>query len=310
MKRDSLVVHFLRHGQATHNVRAEPLRAAGCTFEAFLAQMRADDEFDSNLTEKGIAQAKAVAESAHASAVARRVQWVVSSPHSRAVDTAETVLPGCGSVRMLREEWREISGDLINAKRLPRSALEAKYGGGGWDCQTGVPTEEDQLWTEELEDSLDCATRAYYGLRFLFERTPPEVAEVAVAGHGGIFHMAMNLHPLILADEGMQKRFENCELRSCVLTADAVLGSTIYGGREMNGSGGSRGDAGKAGDAGDDAGDGDSSNPFPACDAARGEKWEAWKAYLDKKGRPSAYGDQRIPRFHAAFLPAESLAKD
>jgi hypothetical protein len=42
--RESLVVHFIRHGQATHNVNAEPLRAAGCSFEAFVEQMRLDDE--------------------------------------------------------------------------------------------------------------------------------------------------------------------------------------------------------------------------------------------------------------------------
>ena len=56
-----LAVAFVRHGQATHNVRAEPLREAGCSFEAFLEQMRQDDEVDSELTTRGVEQATAVA---------------------------------------------------------------------------------------------------------------------------------------------------------------------------------------------------------------------------------------------------------
>jgi len=33
-------VYFLRHGQATHNPKAEKMREAGCSFEDFLAQMQ------------------------------------------------------------------------------------------------------------------------------------------------------------------------------------------------------------------------------------------------------------------------------
>ena len=38
------LVFFLRHGQATHNVRAESLRHGGCSYEEFLAAMAQDDE--------------------------------------------------------------------------------------------------------------------------------------------------------------------------------------------------------------------------------------------------------------------------
>ena len=59
--RGRTAVAFVRHGQATHNVRAEPLREAGCSFAAFLEQMREDDEVDSELTTRGIEQATEVA---------------------------------------------------------------------------------------------------------------------------------------------------------------------------------------------------------------------------------------------------------
>ena len=31
-----LVINFLRHGQAAHNINAEGMRSAGCSFEAFI----------------------------------------------------------------------------------------------------------------------------------------------------------------------------------------------------------------------------------------------------------------------------------
>ena len=43
-------LHFLRHGQALHNINAEPLRAAGCTFQQFLDQMKVDDDFDAEVS--------------------------------------------------------------------------------------------------------------------------------------------------------------------------------------------------------------------------------------------------------------------
>ena len=39
-------LHFLRHGQAQHNPRAEAARAAGCSFDDFLRLMKEDDAFD------------------------------------------------------------------------------------------------------------------------------------------------------------------------------------------------------------------------------------------------------------------------
>jgi hypothetical protein len=51
---------ILRHGQATHNPRAEAARAEGCSFDEFLRLMELDDSLDSELTELGRQQAESV----------------------------------------------------------------------------------------------------------------------------------------------------------------------------------------------------------------------------------------------------------
>lgn len=223
--RDRFVVHFLRHGQATHNVRAEPLRAAGCSFDAFLEQMRIDDEVDSELTQRGREHAAEVAATPLAAAVRDSQCWVVSSPHVRAIDTADVVLgKGSGGVRVLREEWREISGYLDNARRRSRPEIAARYSDGRWDISQ-IPS-EDELWTSELEEKLPCATRAHAGLLWLWENVEGDSA--AVAAHGGIFScMTAGLHPLITAAPEMGARFHNCQLRSSVVTAEVVEGDQV-----------------------------------------------------------------------------------
>ena len=142
---------------------------------------------------------------------------MVASPLSRAIDTADPVLPAeaaPGARRVLREEWREISGLLLNAKRLPTSELAAKYA-GGWDAAK-LQTEHDALWApEELEATEACAERGYQGLRWLWQ---PVEGRVAVAAHGGMFSYLMN-HPRIQACEKLKARFHNCELRGCAMTA-------------------------------------------------------------------------------------------
>lgn len=53
-------IFLQRHGQAHHNVNAEPMREGGCTYEEFLEQMRIDDALDSDLTSKGKQQARSI----------------------------------------------------------------------------------------------------------------------------------------------------------------------------------------------------------------------------------------------------------
>ena len=135
--------------QATHNPRAEEAKQNGCSHEQFLQFMQEDDEFDADLTPKGIEQARQCqVRNRHKLA---SVDLVVSSPLSRAIKTADpqngidievevevelledeendneknsSTLTHTSRQRRRRhprriciEELREINGWLLNAKR-------------------------------------------------------------------------------------------------------------------------------------------------------------------------------------------------
>ena len=87
MEMRSKIIHLVRHGQATHNVRAEPAKAAGCSFEDFIKLMKEDDEIDAQLTPNGIQQAKEVSKTVSE----LNPQLIAVSPLSRAIDTGYIV---------------------------------------------------------------------------------------------------------------------------------------------------------------------------------------------------------------------------
>lgn len=205
---------LLRHGQASHNVNAEAMRAKGCTFEQFIAQMKKDDVFDAPLTQIGQRQAATAATSFARTLCAQKIELVVSSPLTRAIATADAVLPASVAQtrrRVVREEFRERCGMLLCGKRRTVSALAAAH--PGWDLSQIA--EEDQLWTETIEKTDVTCGRAYAGLLWLWEQ--PE-RHVCVVGHGGIFDSLLKHHPHIIADVDMSASFANCEVRTCRLT--------------------------------------------------------------------------------------------
>jgi hypothetical protein len=85
-----------------HNPRAETARIAGCDFGTFLRLMHEDDAFDSPLTDLGIQQARdahvaqrkksSQQEESRNSAALSRVELLVVSPLSRAIDTGLMIL--------------------------------------------------------------------------------------------------------------------------------------------------------------------------------------------------------------------------
>ena len=209
---------ILRHGQATHNPRAEAAREQGCSHEEFLEWMRKDDSLDSELTELGRSQARAVlAQQINNQKLKDRLQLCVSSPLSRALQTADTAVPFVEQ-RLCVEAFREINGWLLNAKRRPISELKLNF--SKWDFGPLV-TEEDILWTPELETQADCAERGYQGLCWILDRPEDSIFLVC---HGGILRFAMNQHERIKVVDGRASsetevardvygRFGNCELR-------------------------------------------------------------------------------------------------
>ena len=202
---------IVRHGQAMHNPRAEAAREAGCSHDDFLELMRQDDALDADLTEVGENQGREL----QGMSAWNDLQLVVSSPLSRALRTADLVVPQDHVKRISVEEFREINGSFLNAKRRHVDELKAKF--PGWDF--GLLAPSDNHWTEELETERECAERGYEGLCWLLRR--PEEHMLLVC-HGGILRFTMQQHPLVkLLDQRTHgdltrptdARFGNCELR-------------------------------------------------------------------------------------------------
>ena len=224
-------LYIIRHGQAMHNPRAEKARAEGCSHDEFLEIMRQDDHLDAPLTKLGVKQAKEG--EARYGQLLQNAELVVSSPLSRAVQTADAIVPPRTSdteanaahsstssqpttdhharsfatsssslasdvapKRLVLESLREINGWLLNAKRRSRSDLEKDF--PAWDFSE-LEDEEDCLWTEELETQPDCAERGYLSLLSLAKR--PEQKMVVVA-HGGLLRFTMNMHPRVGVRDG------------------------------------------------------------------------------------------------------------
>ena len=212
---------IVRHGQATHNPRAEAARTAGCSFEDFFELMRQDDALDSPLTDKGRQQAEAVLEQHRESLLGGggdSVELVVSSPLSRALETANLAMPPtvCSS-RICYEGFREINGVLKNAQRRCVSDLTERFPGWNFDNLT---TEDDAAWTaDEIEDHTACGHRGFTGLQWLWEQR--DERRILLVAHGGILRYTLEHHPNVFVHDGRKQkgnrpvlsRFGNGELR-------------------------------------------------------------------------------------------------
>lgn len=229
---------FVRHGQATHNPRAEEAKENGCSHETFLKLMQEDDQFDAELTPLGVEQALCGRKQYHH--LLNGVDLVVSSPLSRALKTADLMLcpergiqqtigvdDRCNAdssisdddthhpKRICIEDLREINGWLLNAKRRTKTELQSLFH-QRWDFD--LLAEDDEGWTEEMEKYEDCAERGYQAILWLLRRSEDKVL---VVSHGGILRFSMVDHPLVkLVDEREegQKRFSNCEMREYIVS--------------------------------------------------------------------------------------------
>lgn len=212
------ILHLVRHGQAAHNIRAEAKRAAGCSMQEFMDQMTEDDVFDAPLTEMGLQQTSDAATRVRQTAGFAQVELITSSPLWRALQTADFVLPQPGLPRVCLEQLRERKGVLECCQRRSASQLKAQW--PNWDFKSLA--EEGGPLSSELEGVRECAERGYDGLRLIWAR--PE-ANVALVAHGGFLKHLLNDHPRISADVGLKGRFENCEVRSCVLELGTLEGT-------------------------------------------------------------------------------------
>lgn len=200
-------------------ISAEKAKDEGCSHDIFMTLMKEDDAFDADLTRLGINQALNGKElNQHR---LEDVELVVSSPLSRAIKTADLILcPDTGlsngrfPKRICLEDFREINGYLMNAKRRDKNDLSQRFH-SSWDFS--LLSEVDETWTTDLESQADCAERGYRGLLWLISR--PENVILCVS-HGGILRFKRD-HPRIQINDNRtddDARFGNCELREYEIT--------------------------------------------------------------------------------------------
>jgi len=162
------------------------------------------------------------------------IQLVTSSTLSRAIETADCIFP-CSITtttttttsstssrhpkRVCNELFREVNGDMLNAKRRTRTELIESFPDWNFD---EVIDEEDALWTPDMETFEAAAERGYLGLKWIMDQ---EEETILLVSHGGILKYMMDLHPLIVLNDGRANpggkpvncRFDNCEIRRYIL---------------------------------------------------------------------------------------------
>mmetsp|Transcript_11913 Transcript_11913/g.33022 ORF Transcript_11913/g.33022 Transcript_11913/m.33022 type:complete len:360 (-) Transcript_11913:126-1205(-) len=210
---------ILRHGQATHNPRAEKAKEEGCSFDEFLAWMRKDDSLDSPLTELGQEQANGVRRQLSSldnddKNRNKEFDLVISSPLSRALQTADLAFPPSSSSSRLQrriciEDFREINGSLLNAQRRTRRELRQLFPHWNFDHLASDP---DDTWTADALESYESVReRGRRGLAWILENAgdwtetskkennrhepPPRIPKVLLVAHGGILRQTMQEMP-------------------------------------------------------------------------------------------------------------------
>jgi broad specificity phosphatase PhoE len=208
-------IWIVRHGQAMHNPRAEHSREVlQCSHEEFLRLMQQDDCLDAPLTELGIQQAQQVF-AEESSLQPPAVELVVASPLSRALHTADLAFGAdkddTATNRVCYEGFREINGWLRNAQRRSKSELQKIF--PAWDF-SHLSTEEDALWTPELETPEACRERGYQGLRWIMKHRVEQSA--LLVSHGALLKYTLTEHPNVVLRDGRQPSNGASEPLRCI----------------------------------------------------------------------------------------------
>ncbi len=182
--RDTKLLHFIRHGQAVHQLKAEEAKAKGIK-----CQCHIDDKYekqcpyndpeliDSSLTELGKEQVAG-------KAIGCSAQVILSSPTRRALETAIwafnpdsemapeealTLIPPIVAV----EELRARIGIHMHSQRS--SVTELKHSFPQVDF-SHLMADDDALWSKDTESRTSLDFRAARFLQILFERPEKSIA--------------------------------------------------------------------------------------------------------------------------------------
>eukprot|EP01065_Artemidia_motanka_P011709 TRINITY_DN16370_c0_g1_i1.p1 TRINITY_DN16370_c0_g1~~TRINITY_DN16370_c0_g1_i1.p1 ORF type:complete len:256 (+),score=46.50 TRINITY_DN16370_c0_g1_i1:127-894(+) len=170
------IVHFVRHGQAYHNLFAEMYREQGHDLDSTGEKggptpYTRPELVDPPLTEKGRQQAK----DAFRIASETSPELIVSSPLRRAVETCVMAYRGHSGVpRVFHEDVREQAGKHTCDKRRDTEEIVAEF--PLFDA-SAIP-ERDVLWTEVRESKKELADRGASFMQWLKARPERNIAVV------------------------------------------------------------------------------------------------------------------------------------
>ncbi|CAN8311871.1 unnamed protein product [Cochlearia groenlandica] len=217
------IIHLVRHGLAQHNVDGDIDRNA----------LLSPHLFDAKLTNHGHQQVKNLREQVVSKGILNRVELVVTSPLTRAMQTA---------VGVFGNEDKQPNGSIISPPILALDVARDRNGLRPADNRRKVseyktlfPTidfsqmesEEDILWNPHVRESEEeMSARGLEFMTWLWKR--PE-KEVAIVSHGIVLqHMLYvfaNDRSKPVSDD-LYKRFTNGEIRTVVVVDKRLNSST------------------------------------------------------------------------------------
>ncbi|KAK8492659.1 hypothetical protein V6N13_141322 [Hibiscus sabdariffa] len=205
------ILHLVRHGQAWHNLEGDSNR------EALLAPHL----FDAQLSPTGFTQVAELRKDVHTSGLLDKIELVITSPLSRAMQTA---VGGFGL------EGHKNDGSDVSTLNTPKiMAVELcrdRLGVRPCDKRRKIDSEDDNVWNPNFRESEEeLGERVVELLKWIWTR--PE-KEIVVVSHGKILQQI--LISSLGTDENpaesaaLCKRFNHCELRSVVILDKSKMG--------------------------------------------------------------------------------------
>ncbi|XVE96680.1 hypothetical protein REPUB_Repub02eG0243300 [Reevesia pubescens] len=212
------ILHLVRHGQAEHNVEGDK------NHEELLSPKL----FDAQLSPLGLKQVAKLRKDIHACGLLNRIELVITSPLSRAMQTAVGVFGTEGQTTSTLNSPRVMAVELCRDRLgVRRCDMRRKVS----DCQSLFPSidfsmmddEDDNLWNPNIREPEDeLAKRGAKFLEWLWTR--PE-KEIVVVSHGLVLQnilinvLGNDCNPSVRAC----KRFDHCELRSVVVEDNRLI---------------------------------------------------------------------------------------
>ena len=200
-------IHFVRHGQGTHNLLSQQLGGCSCGPGKDSTKCPYKDEAvaDAYLTPLGQEQAT---KNQSFTATLTDLELIYVSPLSRAIETALLCFPTTTAAFVANENLREQIGNHCCDRRRSIDIIEKEYPTIDFSA---LETNEDVLWTEERESKISVAERS---LAFFNMLKKLQYKEIAVVGHSSWLLTMLNVTLDCGEEKNLEQWFETGELRT------------------------------------------------------------------------------------------------